>query len=288
MKLLALSFVLAVVVDGAPATSSVRKRTNVDDENVEVMNGGEHDFSLEDLDANDKEKLESTLMRISQHGTKKLVRQITSSLHGVLDDVAAADDVDADVERKLISQTCMDQTDVLYDSIDAEVTALFAPNQPCGPSVTLLPSITATIDHDSAQGCLGEVVTTYKQACAANNGTSIRVDLKADCSVVGVLPFGIPAPVKFVGNDLHVCVSGACNASELANIDNNAATDLLNAFKGDISDGFGLQGLDLACGVQSVEPIQLPAAAQTTGVETAMTNSTNVTEVGMNTTNSTV
>lgn len=256
MKLLALIFVLAVVFDGAAATSSVRKRTIVDEEGVRVMNGGKQTFSIEDLDDGDREELQRVLMTISQHGTKNLIRHISSSLH----DVAATDDVGADVERKPISQTCMDQTDMLYDKIDAEVTALFAPNQPCGPSVTLLPSITATIDHDSAQGCVGQVVTTYEQACAANNGTSIRVDLKADCSVVGILPFGLPTPVKFIGNDLHVCVSDACDASELENIDNAAATDLLNAFKGDISDGFGLQGLDLACGVQSVEPIQLPAA----------------------------
>ena len=290
MKLLALSFVLAVVVDGAASTSSVRKRTNVDDEKVEVMNGGDRDFSVEDLDDDAREKLQNTLMRISQHGTKNLVRHISSSLHDAPSQGAAAtDDADADVEaRKLISQACMDQTDELYDNIDAEVTALFAPNQPCGPSVTLLPSITATIDHDSAQGCVGEVVTTYEQACAANNGTSIRVDLKADCNVVGILPFGLPAPVKFIGNDLHVCISDGCAASELENIDNAAATDLLNAFKGDISDGFGLEGLDLACGVQSVEPIQLPEAQTVVEESMVLTNSTtNTTEVGMNVTNST-
>lgn len=288
MKLLALSFILTVVVDGATATSSVRKRTNVDEEKLEGMNGGEKNFSVEDLDDDDREELQSALMRVSQHGTKKLVRHISASLHGVLDDVAAADDAGADVEaRKLISQTCMDQTDLLYDKIDAEVTALFAPNQPCGPSVTLLPSITATIDHDSAQGCVGEVVTTYEQACTANNGTSIRVDLKADCNVVGILPFGLPAPVKFVGNDLHVCVSAGCGASELSNIDTDAATDLLNAFKGDISDGFGLEGLNLACGVQSVEPIEIPAAQTAVEESMVLTNSTNTTEVGTNMTNST-
>ena len=282
MKLLALSFVLAVVVDGAAATSSVRKRTIVEEEGVQERNGGKQTFSLEDLDDDAREELQSALMRMSQHGTKNLIRHISASLNHV--PVAATDNTDGDVERKLIGQTCMDQTDMLYDKIDAEVTALFAPNQPCGPSVTLLPSITATIDHDSAQGCVGQVITTYEQACTANNGTSIRVDLKADCSVVGILPFGLPTPVKFIGNDLHVCVSDACDASELENIDNAAATDLLNAFKGDISDGFGLQGLDLACGVQSVEPIQLPAA-QGAVEEIIMTNTT--TDVGTNVTNST-
>lgn len=287
MKLLALSFVLAFIVDGAASTSSVRKRTtNVDEEKVEEVNGGENNFSVEGLDEVAREELQNVLMRISQHGTKNLVRHISSSLHGLLDDGAATDD--ADVERKLISQTCMDQTDMLYDTIDAEVTALFAPNQPCGPSVTLLPSITATIDHDSAQGCVGEVVTTYEQACTANNGTSIRVDLKADCNVVGILPFGLPAPVKFIGNDLHVCVSDSCDTSELSNIDNDAATDLLNAFKGDISDGFGLKGLDLACGVQSVEPIQLPEAQTAVEENAILMNSTNTTQVGTgNVTNST-
>ena len=288
MKLLALAFVLAVVVGGAAATSSVRKRTNVDEEKAEEMNGGENDFSVEDLDEVAREKLQSALVRMSQHGATNLVRHVSSSLHNVLDDAAATDDADADVEaRKLISQTCMDQTDMLYDKIDAEVTALFAPNQPCGPSVTLLPSITATIDHDSAQGCVGEVVTTYEQACKANNGTSIRVDLKADCNVVGILPFGLPAPVKFIGNDLHVCISDACAASELENIDNAAATDLLNAFKGDISDGFGLEGLDLACGVQSVEPIQLPEAQTVVEESMVLTNNTNTKDAVTNVTNST-
>ena len=96
-------------------------------------------------------------------------------------------------------------------------------------------------------------------------------------------------PVTFIGNDLHVCVSNACGASELENIDNDAATDLLNAFKGDISDGFGMEGLDLACKVQSVDPIQLPAAQAAVVEESAvLTNSTNTTaDVGTNVTNST-
>ena len=296
MKLLVLSFLLAVfVADAASATSSVRKRTiSVGDE--QTVAGGEHPISIEELDDASREKVEAALIHLSEHGTKNLVRRISSSLHDLSSGEEATSDAD---ERKLLDQTCMDQTDALYDTIDAELSALFASGQPCGPSFEFM-SMAATIDHSVANGCEGAPVAAYEAACTAANGTAIRVgNLEADCDVDGILPW--PVAVTFIGTELHACLSDECgNATEISGMTLDGVTDMVDMMGAGITSGLGLPGLAMACKVKSVENIQVPDtdavatdavttdAVTTDAVMTANstgTSSSNTTAVAMNVTN---
>lgn len=296
MKLLVLSFLLAVFADAASATSSVRKRTiSVGDE--QTVAGGEHPMSIEELDDASREKVEAALIRLSEHGTKNLVRHISSSLHDLS---SSGEEATSDAaERKLRDQTCMDQTDALYDTIGADVSALFASGQPCGPSFEFMP-MKATIDHSVAKGCDGPLVTAYEAACAAANGTAIRVgNLEADCDVDGILPW--PVAVTFIGTELHVCLSDECgNATEISGMTLDEVTDMVDIMGSGITSGLGLPNVAMACGVTSVENIQVPAtnAAATDAVTTDVvttdavmtanstgTSTTNTTAVAMNVTN---
>lgn len=289
MKLLVLSFLLAVFADAASATSSVRKRTiSVGDE--QTVAGGEHPISIEELDDASREKVEAALIHLSEHGTKNLVRRISSSLR----DLSSGEEATSDAaERKLLDQTCTDQTDALYDTIDAEVSALFASGQPCGPSFEFM-SMKATINHAVANGCDGPVVDAYEAACAAANGTAIRVgNLEADCNVVAM---GLPLTVQFIGKELHVCMSDECGGvADLSNMTLAEATEMVNMMGPGITSGLGLPNVAMACGVKSVENIQVPDTdavatdAVTTDAVVMTANSTgtssNTTAVAMNVTN---
>ena len=292
-NLLAFSFLLSVfAADAASATSSVRKRT-ISAGKEQVVAGGEHTISIEELDDASREKVEAVLIHISEHGTKNLVRHISSSLH----DFSSSREADAD-ERKLeLSETCMAQTDALYDAIDDEVSALFAAGQPCGPSFNFM-SMAATIDHRVSSGCEGGPVASYEAACAAANGTAIRVgNLAANCNVVAM---GLPLTVQFIGTDLHVCMSDECGDIS-GGMTTAEATAMVNRMGPGIISGLGLPNLQMTCAVSTVENVQVPAtnAVATDAVTTddvmtedaamtansTSTNSTNTTAVAMNVTN---
>lgn len=84
---------------------------------------------------------------------------------------------------------------------------------------------------------------------------------------------------NFVGKELNICVSSnQCSEVEVDNIDVDAATGLLDVFKDDLSEGFGLD-YDMDCKVKSVQKVA--------SLLTDSTNSTNTTVFLANSTNST-
>ena len=189
---------------------------------------------------------------------KNMVKQLLSQTS--TGTAAAAADSNG---RDLLSETCVSSTDAIYDSIDPEVKALFDSNGSCGPQLSYVPKITATIDHND---CSPEVLQNHTAACTAVNGTVLLANLRAECKINGMIPF-FPVTAHFVGKELNICMSrNQCNDAEVAAIDNDAATGLMDMFSQDISEGFGLT-FDMDCKVQSVEQV---AAA-------VVTNSTNST-----------
>jgi len=174
---------------------------------------------------------------------------------------AAAADADTN-GRNLLSEACVSTTDAIYEAIDSEVKALFDSKGSCGPQMSYLPAITATINHND---CSPQVLQNHTEACSAVNGTTIVANLKAECKINGMIPF-IPVTAYFVGEELNICMSNdQCNKAEVAAIDEEAATGLMDLFKGDISEGFGLD-FDMDCKVQSVEQVAVKAATNSTRI----------------------
>lgn len=177
MKIASFAAVLALVVAADPSTgtdtSSIRGVSNEQD-SVDLLTTYPDAAS----------KLEAGIQKFYKRAT---TTDRKDALRYLLRRTSATSATSAGEDgRGLLSDACVSRTDAIYDEIDVEVTALFGEGGGCGPKVSFVPSIVASIDHND---CSEDALKNHTEACLASTGTTILVNLNAECKIHGMIPF---------------------------------------------------------------------------------------------------